>query len=131
MEVFVKVKLTLKVYLENGKPNINICYEIFGIDYGTGVVSLPAQTVRNFKNNHMKTGSHQHHISMLGINEISSCNREKQTTVDRYQLEIDHAIKILHDFNQTQESNFFQGGGRKTCKLRGQEKSKSGMYTMQ
>ena len=36
MEEFVKEKITLKVYLENGKPNIKIHYEICGIDYGTG-----------------------------------------------------------------------------------------------
>ena len=36
MEEFVKERLTLKVYSENGKPNIKICYEICGIDYGTG-----------------------------------------------------------------------------------------------
>src|SRR5713101_3241870 len=40
MEEFVKEKLTLKVYLENGKPNIKIHCEICGIDYGTGEVSL-------------------------------------------------------------------------------------------
>ena len=49
MEEFVKDKLTLKVYLENGKPNINILCEICGIDYGTGEVSLVARTVHNFK----------------------------------------------------------------------------------
>ena len=42
MEEFVKEKLTLKVYLENGKPNIKIRCEICGIDYGTGEVSLAA-----------------------------------------------------------------------------------------
>ena len=42
MEEFVKEKLTLKVYLENGKPNINIHCEIYGIDYRTGEVSLAA-----------------------------------------------------------------------------------------
>ena len=45
---------------------------------------------------------------MLGINEmceIPSGNKEKQTTVARDQLEIDQAIKLLHDFNQTQEPN--------------------------
>lgn len=99
MEEFVKEKLTLKV---------KIRCEICGIDYGTGEVSLVARTVRNFKNNHMKTGSHQRHISMLGINEIPSCNREKQTTVARDQLEIDQAIKLLVDFNQTQEPNLFK-----------------------
>ena len=80
MEEFVKEKLTLKVYSENGKPNINIQCEICGIDYGMGEVSLAAWTVRNFKNNNMKTGSHQHQISMLGINEmyeIPSGNKEK------------------------------------------------------
>ena len=111
MEEFVKEKLTLKVYLENGKPNIKIRCEICGIDYGTGEVSLAARTIRNFKNNHMKTGSHQRQISMLGINEmceIPSGNKEKQTTVARDQLEIDQAIKLLHDFNQTQEPNLFK-----------------------
>ena len=77
MEEFVKEKLTLKVYSENGKPNIKIRCEICGINYGTREVSLAARTVRNFKNNHMKTGSHQRHISMLVINEIPSCKREK------------------------------------------------------
>ena len=38
MEEFVKENLTLKVYLENG----NIHYEICGIDYGMGEVSLAA-----------------------------------------------------------------------------------------
>ena len=57
----------------------------------------------------MKTGSHQRHISMLGINEIHSCNKEKTTTIDRDQLEIDQAIKLnLYDFNQMQEPNFFK-----------------------
>ena len=42
MEEFVKEKLTLKVYSENGKPNIKIHCEICGIDYGTGEVSLAA-----------------------------------------------------------------------------------------
>ena len=77
MEEFVKEKLTLKVYLENGKPYIKIHCEIYGIDYGTGEVSLAAQTIRNFKNNHMKIVSHQRQISMLGINKISSGNKEK------------------------------------------------------
>ena len=36
MEQFVKEKLTLKVYSENGKPNIKNCCEICGIDYGMG-----------------------------------------------------------------------------------------------
>ena len=67
-----------------------------------GEVSLAMRTVRKFKNNHMKTGSHKRHISMLGINEIPSCNIEKHKTMAIYQLEIDQAIKILHDFNQTQ-----------------------------
>ena len=40
MEEFFKEKLTLKVYLENGKPNIKIDCEIYGIDYGTWEVSL-------------------------------------------------------------------------------------------
>ena len=102
MEEFVKEQLTLKVYLENGKPNINIFCEICGIDYGTGEVSLEARTVRNFKNNHMKTRSHQHHISMLGINEIPSCNIQNKTIMASDQLEIDEAIKLLHDFNQMQ-----------------------------
>ena len=56
----------------------------------------------------MKTRSHQRHISMLGINEIPSCNREKQTIMATYQLDIDQAIKIPHDFNQTQEPNLFK-----------------------
>ena len=55
----------------------------------------------------MKIGSHQRHISMLGINEIPSCNREKKTTMTRDQLEIDQEIKLLHDFNQTKEPNLF------------------------
>ena len=42
MEEFVKEKLTLKVYLENGKANRKISCEIYGIDYGTGEVSLAA-----------------------------------------------------------------------------------------
>ena len=54
-----------------------------------GEVSLAAPTVRNFKKNHMKIGSHQRHISMLGINEIPSCNREKKTTMARDKLDID------------------------------------------
>ena len=56
----------------------------------------------------MKTGSHQLHISMLGINEIPTCNREKKTPMARDQLEIDQAIKILHDFNQTKKPNFLR-----------------------
>ena len=40
MEEFVKDNITLKVYLEKGKPNIKIHCEICGIDYGTGEVSL-------------------------------------------------------------------------------------------
>ena len=56
----------------------------------------------------MKIGSHQHHISMLGINEIPSCNKEEITTMARDQLDIDQAIKIIHDFNQTQEPNLFK-----------------------
>ena len=89
MEFFFGEKLTLKVYLENGKPNIKIHCEICDIDYGTGEVSLALRTFRNFTNHHMKTTTHQRHISMLGINEIPSCNKEKQTTVARDQLEID------------------------------------------
>ena len=42
MEEFFKEKLTLKVYSENGKPNINIRCEICGFDYGMGEVSLVA-----------------------------------------------------------------------------------------
>ena len=56
----------------------------------------------------MKTGSHQHHISMLGINEILSCNREKQTTMATYEFDIDQEIKRIHYFNQTQEPNLFK-----------------------
>ena len=56
----------------------------------------------------MKTWSHQRHISMFGINEITSCNRENQTTMASNQLEIDQAIKILHDFNQMKEPNLFK-----------------------
>ena len=100
MEEFVKEKLTLKVYLENGKHNINICCEICGIDCEMREVSLAVQTICNLKNNHIKTGSHQRQISMLGINEIPSGNKEKQTTVARDQLDIDQAIKLPHDFNQ-------------------------------
>ena len=101
MEEFVKENLTLKLYSENGKPNIKISCEICGIDYGMGKVSLAAWIIRNFKNIHMKTGSHQRQISMLGINEIPSGNKENQTTVARDQLDIDQAINLLHDFNQT------------------------------
>ena len=108
MEEFVKERLTLKVYSKNGKPNTKIHCKIHGIDYGRGEVSLVARTVRNFKNNHIKTWSHQRHISMLGINQIPSHNREKKTTMARDQLDIDQEIKILHDFNQTQEPNFFK-----------------------
>ncbi len=56
----------------------------------------------------MKTGTHQHHISMLGVHKIPSCNKEKKTTVARDQLEIDQEIKLLHDFNQKQENNLFR-----------------------
>ena len=42
MEEFAKEKLTLNVYSENGKPNINIRCEFFGIDYGTREVCLAA-----------------------------------------------------------------------------------------
>ena len=56
----------------------------------------------------MKTGSHQRQISMLGINEIPSGNKENHTTVARDQLEIDQEIKLIHDFNQTQEPNLFK-----------------------
>ena len=58
MEEFFKEKIILKVYLENGKPNINIHCEICGIDYGTMEVSLAGRTICNFKNNHMKAESH-------------------------------------------------------------------------
>ena len=108
MKDFFKEKLTLKVYSENGKPNIKIHCEICDIDYGSGDVSLVGQTFRNFTHHHMITKTHQRHISMLGINEIPSCNKEKQTTVARDQLEIDQAIKLLHDFNQKQEPNLFK-----------------------
>ena len=53
-EEFVKEKLTLKVYLENGKPNINISCEICGIDYGMGEVSLAMKTIHNFKKSYEK-----------------------------------------------------------------------------
>ena len=78
MEEFVKERLTLKVYSENGKTNINIHCEICGIDYGMGKVSLAARTVRNFKNNHMKIGFHQRLISMLGINEIPQVKKKSR-----------------------------------------------------
>ena len=45
---------------------------------------------------------------MLGINEIPSGNKEKQTTMARDQLEIDQAIKLPHDFNQNQEPNLLK-----------------------
>ena len=45
---------------------------------------------------------------MLGINEIPSCNIQKKTTMASDQLEIDQVIKLLHDFNQTQEPNLFK-----------------------
>ena len=45
---------------------------------------------------------------MLGINEIPSCNREEMTTMARDQLDIDQAIKLLHDFNQMQNPNLFK-----------------------
>ena len=56
----------------------------------------------------MKIGSNQRHISMFGINEIASCNREDMTIMAIDQLEIDQAIKLLHDFNQTHEPNLFK-----------------------
>ena len=108
MQKSFEEKLTLKVYSENGKPNIKIHCEICNIDYGSGEVSSEGQTFRNFKNHHVKSKTHQRHISMLGTNEIPSCNKEKQTTVAREKLEIDQAIKLLHDFNQKQEPNLFK-----------------------
>ena len=45
---------------------------------------------------------------MLGINEIPSCNIQKQTTMASDQLEIDQAIKLLHNFNQTNEPKLFK-----------------------
>ena len=45
---------------------------------------------------------------MLGSIEYPSYNREEKTTMTRDRLDIDQAIKLLHDFNQTQEPNLFK-----------------------
>ena len=79
----------------------------------------------------MKTGSHQCQISMLGINEIPSGNKEKQKTVARDQLEIDQAIKLLHNFNQMQEPNLFKVVEATLANYEDKKKGKSGTYTMQ
>ena len=42
MEEFVKEKITVKIYSENGKPDIKIHCEIFFIDYRMREVSLAA-----------------------------------------------------------------------------------------
>ena len=78
MEYFVNEKLTLNVYSENGKPNVKIHFEICGIYYGIGDLSLAVQTTCNFKNKHMKIGVIQNNLSMLGDNEIPSCNKHNK-----------------------------------------------------
>jgi len=108
MEEFVNEKLTLKVYSEKGESKIKIHCEICGIDYGTGDVSLVARTMRNFKNHHMKTTSHQQRLSMPSGSEIPSCKKVQQTTVVGDRFHIDQAIKLLDDFNKTQEPNLFK-----------------------
>ena len=79
MEEFVEEKLTLKVYSEKGTPKIKIHCESCGIDYGTREIYLEARTLRNFKNNHMKTWAHQRNISRVGSTETPSCNIERNT----------------------------------------------------
>jgi uncharacterized membrane-anchored protein YjiN (DUF445 family) len=108
MEEFVEEKVTLKVYSENGTSKIKIRCESCGIDYGTGEISLAARTLRNFKNNHMKTRAHQRNISRVGSSETPSCNIERKTSMVGDRIEIDKAIKILDDFNKTQDPNLFK-----------------------
>ena len=91
MEEFVEEKLTLKVYSEKGTPKIKIHCENCGIDYGIGEIYLAARTVRNFKNNHMKTGAHQRNISTVGSSETPSCNIERKT----YERELLNPLKGL------------------------------------
>ena len=101
MEEFFNEKLTLKVYSENGESKVKIHCEIYGIDYGSGDVSLVVRTMRNFKNHHMKIGSHQQHLSMPSGSEIPSCNKVQKTTVVGDRFHIGQAIKLLDDFNKT------------------------------
>ena len=108
VEDFVEEKLTLKVYSKKGTPKTNIRCESCGIDYGTREIYLEAQTLRNFKNNHMKTWAHQCNISRVGSSETPSCNIERKTSVVGDQFEIDQAIKLLDDFNKTQDPNLFK-----------------------
>lgn len=64
--------------------------------------------ILNFRNKHMKTMSHRHHILIEENGENHPNRIEKQETVVIDQFEIDQAIKLLNDFDKTQEPNFFK-----------------------
>jgi len=56
----------------------------------------------------MKIGAHQQHLSMPSGSEIPSCNEVQKKMIVGDQFHIDQAVKILDDFNKTQEPNLFK-----------------------
>jgi hypothetical protein len=109
MEQFVGEKLSLQVSSEKGKPQINILCENCGVAYGTREISLASRTFINFKNSHIKSTTHQRNILAVGNSQIPSCNDEAtQTTMVGDRFEIEQAIKLLNDFNKTQDPDLFK-----------------------
>ncbi|KAH9292376.1 hypothetical protein KI387_042438, partial [Taxus chinensis] len=107
-EKFFLEKLSLKQCLKEGKPQIKLHYGACGIDYGSGDISSTIQTICNYKNSHMKSEKHQHKITTIGNSESPSCNQITPKKVSGDRSEIEHAIKILHDLNKTQDSDLFK-----------------------
>ena len=56
----------------------------------------------------MKTRTHQQRLSMPSCSEIPSCNEVQQIVMVGDQFHIDQSIKLLDDFNKTQEPNLFK-----------------------
>ena len=130
MQEFFNEKITLKVYSEKGESKIKIHCEICGIDYGTCDVSLVAWTTCNFKNHHMKIGTHQQCLSMPSGSEIPSCDKVQQITVIVDWFHIDQEIKLLYDFNKKQEHNLFKVVEATLTDYKDMKKV-SGMYMLQ
>lgn len=106
MKEFFIEKITLKVYSQKGESKINIHFEICGIDYGIGDVSLAAWTTCNLKTIIWKKGP---------INNAYQCQVVvKFLHVMKYNRQWWFEINFIliqqskDDFNKTQEPNLFK-----------------------
>ena len=56
----------------------------------------------------MKIGAYQCNISRVGSSETTSCNIEGHTKIIGERFDIEKFIKLLDDFNKTQDPNLFK-----------------------